>query len=380
MGPDVFGNHKLGFTVYYLGGTTGWPNGRFPEGINFHGYLAARETTAPRISNIWSRDNLPLQGLNFGVGRMSGAPTVIPIEKGHSKFYDNSTDLFKMWFTVTTTGVYGIDIYYAESRDGVTWQAMGTGIDNYDSPFVIKDDNSTYHMYGAKVSLPDPYNQIDEFTSTDGRSWVLAHEAVITRGSEGTWNHGVVAKTGGAIDNGTFYLYVEGYDVPYADGGWTQSAGLYTTTDFHTFTPNAGNPLGANLGYAALYKASNGSWYTWGTLTLSAPGADITRFKAPSITGPWIQESSAPTMPRLTQDEGIGSYTGQTANPAIIEHQGKTYFYFNTNNDWSVTIDSQTYIKLAIANMPIAQLVQMEEYEYSLSYLLFITSTPLWPK
>jgi hypothetical protein len=381
MGDDVFVNHKLGFTVYYTAGATGFTT------PTWSGYLSAVKIT-PNIGTVWDRSTA-LTG--FPLSRILMEPTLIR-ESGHSQFFDNGTTIFKMWYRDVTAN----NIFYAESENGTVWSELSTAVvANHLCPFVIKN-SAKYYLFAAESTL----SQIDEFTSTDGRNWSLAHAAIIQKGDNATWSDTWIANSGGVVvDNGTLYLFVEGYG--HLSGRETDSVGLWISTDFATFTPASNNPLipgnqsgGGGFAGPSVPFYSDGKWWIWGhgTMFTSTPiiyegkitvwPSDIYRLSAPALTGPWTGAPEAPTFIRAEQDEGVGAPIGQVADAFLMEVGEKTYLYYNGNNDATIggyaATDKICTIKLAIANMPMSLLVKTDEYDYSLFYLQFLQPESLW--
>ncbi len=370
IGANVFANHKLGFTVYYPVGATGFT---LPT---WKGFLSAVETT-PRTSAIWDRSTI-LTGLPSSVME----PSLIQPEKGHSQFFDNDTTIWKMWFHRQPSSVSAVTgIWYAESLNGVDWIMLDTAVvANHSCDFVIKN-GATYYMYVAG----NANTTLDLFESTDGRNWTLTHANVIPLGTAGSWNSHMIGNSGGAVVDGTLYLFLEVYGHSSIDNSTGWSIGLFTATDFYTFTPAAGNPIivspydGDVGGPTAPYLIGD-TWWIW---THGNPGnvdgnieGDIYRYSAPALTGPWTRNPAGITFPRATQDAGMGSSIGETDDPHVIEVNGKTYMYYVDLNDGTTGEyagnDILMNIKLAIANMPIAVLVMTDEYASSLFYLQFL--------
>ena len=365
----VFFNHKIGFTVYYITGATGFT---LPT---WNGYLSAVETT-PRTSLVWDRTTVLT-----GLPNIVMEPTLIQPEKGRSQFFDNNTTIWKMWFH----SLVDDNIYYAESLDGVAWQQLETAvIDNAACPFIIKD-NTTYYMYVAK----NGNTTLGLYTSSDGRNWTLAHKNMIPLGDNGTWNDTMIGNPGGAIVNGTLYLFLEVRG--HISNSLRWRIGLFTSTDFYTFTPAVGNPIivspyDGDVGGPSAPYLIGGTWWIWthgnpGTVDGNIEG-DIYRYSASELTGPWTRNPTGISFPRATQDAGVGSSIGETDDPHILDVTGKTYLYYIDVNDGTAGgyagADMLCNIKLAIADMPISVLVTTDEYDYSLFYLQFLQPESLW--
>jgi len=219
-------------------------------------------------------------------------------------------------------------------------------------------NNGTYYLF---VSA-NFYSRVDEYTSSNGRNWTLAHSNIIAKGSNHAWNSGAFGNNSGIVLNNKLYFFQEA--TPDNTTSW--KTGLYTSKDFSTFTDNGSNPIIANLvGGPSLPYLVGDTWWIWlhGVTIGTGLPSDGYRYSAPAITGPWTQNPSKITLPRATQDEGVGSSVGQVADLFILEVGGRTYLYYTANSDGAFTNpDATAQIKLAIANMPISKLVTTDEY------------------
>lgn len=301
-----------------------------------------------KTAGVWNREGTVLAASVPADQENVYEPTLVQPE-GNCLILTSSTTCWKMWFT---GGWDSPNIYYAESADGINWSRYPTAVvTGHDRPFVI-ENGGTYYLYTANTAN----SQIDEYTSSNGETFSLANAAVIS-GVLHTWMSGV-ANTSGVVSGGTLYLFVEGNW-----GVW--SIGLFTSTDFHTFTANSHNPLisvsKAARGGPTLPYFENGEWYMWvhGAPTANLP-TDIYRYSATSLTGPWKATPICSTFPRATADEGVSSATGQVADPFILEVSGNTYLYYSASSDGS-SENGMTRIKMAVANMPISLLVGTNE-------------------
>ena len=299
------------------------------------------------ITGIWSRQGTVLSASIAADDGNVQEPTVI--YEGSPLILTSQTNVFKMYFT---DGWNTRNTYYAESADGINWTRYPTAIvANHSRNFVIKS-GSTYYLYAANSTD----TQIDEYTSSNGRDFSLAHSSVVSLGSGGSWNSTNVANSGGTIVAGTLYLFVEG-----SNGSvWTD--GLFTSTDFSTFTANGGNPLisaSGSVGGPSMPFQIGNTWYMW--LHVAPSGllpTDIYRYSAPALTGPWTQNLES--LPRQTLDEGVSTSLGQLADPFILQVNNKTYLWYSASTDGSSETAGQ-HIKLAIADMPISALVLTQE-------------------
>jgi len=301
----------------------------------------------PKVG-VWNREGTVLAASLTADQENVYEPTLVQPE-GNCLMLTSLTTCWKMWFS---GGWASPNIYYAESADGINWSRYSTAVvTGHNRPFVI-ENSGTYYLYTANTAN----SQIDEYTSSNGETFTLANAAVIS-GIPYTWMS-AVSNTSGVVSGGTLYLFVEGNW-----GVW--SIGLFTSTNFHTFTANPRNPLisasKAARGGATLPYLENGRWYMWvhGAPTANLP-TDIYRYSATSLTGPWSETPTCSTFPRATADEGVSSATGQVADPFILQVSGNTYLYYSASSDGS-SESGMSRIKMAVAYMPISLLVGTNE-------------------
>ena len=302
--------------------------------------------------NVWFREGVVL-AQPPGTSDVALEPTLVPPE-GNPQILTSYSTVWKMWFSDGAQR----SIDYAESPDGIAWTRYGTTASNpYGTPVVsgclrsfVVENSGTYYLYCAP--LPPGDQTIDEYTSTDGVHFTLAHASVIQDGM-GSWNTGLNDNSGGVVVNGTLYLFVENSYI---------GIGLFTSTDFYSFTPVSLVIPGPAQGPTVPYLV-NGSWYLWAgyTFNQSVPGSEdfgIQRWSAPALTGPWTNSESGFDFLPQAVDEGVGTPYAQTLDPFVIEVGGKTYLYYTANQGTSENPQQYEIIKLAIADMPLSDLVQ----------------------
>lgn len=306
---------------------------------------------ATPADNLWYREGEVLYSLT--PINVVLEPTLIPPEGSPQIFIGNAT-VWKMWFS--DAGAQSI--FYAESPDGVAWTRYGTSREfPYGTPVVrnclrsfVIENSGVYYLYCAPI--PGNDSSIDEYTSTDGVHFALAHANVIHAGM-GSWNTGLNNNSGGVVVNGTLYLFVEHSFI---------GIGLFTSTDFHTFTPvTLAIPNVDTQGPTVPYLV-DGTWYMWvGTAMTEAPGTaeyGIQRWSAPDLAGPWTNSETGFDFVPETADEGVATPFAETLDPFVLEVAGRTYLYYSANRGTSQSPQQFQIIKLAIADMPLTDLVQ----------------------
>jgi hypothetical protein len=321
-----------------LSGTNNWTGQQsFTQYIQV-GTGSSTSTVAPG-QGVWNRRGVVIYpDPTLANPYTTGEPTVIVEANPVVLTGISLARVWKMWYTV------GHFIYYAESADGVNWTTyVGPGTNpvgnlflantNYSQSFVIKN-GSTYHMYANNRSTG-----IDHLTSTDGVTWTLANANVLTNGTFTFTN------SSGIVIGGTFYWFVE-------TGGFIQ---LYTSTDFATFT-SLGSVAPTGSKGPSVPVQVNGQWYMWVHNSNNVGTGDaIYRLTAPAITGPWTAAFTQPEFFPQTLGEGVQMPNAQTADPYLLEVDGKTYMFYS-----SAYIDAAhgySQVKLAVADMPFSSLV-----------------------
>lgn len=295
--------------------------------------------------NVWDREGVVV---NPPAGDINLEPTLVSPE-GNPQILTNDSTVWKMWFSDAQPG-----ILYAESPDGLAWTKYGT--DPYGTPVVpeclrsfVVENKGTYYLYCSPLNPGD--QTVDEYISTDGIHFTLAYASVIHDGM-GTWNTGYNNNSGGVVVNGTLYLFVEHSEI---------GIGLFTSTDFHTFTPVSLVIPGLYQGPTVPYLV-NGTWYMWvGAQMSTLPNSaeyGIQRWSAPALTGPWTNSESGYDFLPQTADEGVGTLYAETLDPFVIEVAGKTYLYYSANQGTSEIPQKYQIVKLAVADMPLSDLVQ----------------------
>jgi len=244
------------------------------------------------------------------------------------------------------------EIEYQESADGIVWSAS-PGIDTHvgQRPSrVIEISPGSFIMYAAN----NAETEIDEFTAGYNQQYTLAHSAVITPASApvgwGTFSY--TDNTSVYLAGSTMYLAV--------DFGF--HSGLFSSTDYHTFTPVSLIIPGCSV-RSPFYQEA-GKWYTW----VHCGDNQIHRYVSPGSaigSAPYTDAlGGKPDLSIETANEGAGdnqSGVGQVADPYVLEVQTaagpKTFLYYTSTQDLGGPTWFQV-LKLAIADMPISSVVQ----------------------
>jgi hypothetical protein len=298
------------------------------------------------LAPVWTRQGTVISAL--GGSSSSGddgnvyEPTVL--YDTNPQILAGYTNVFKM---IYTGGWQHITLFYAESVDGVKWTRYGAILPGYARSCWIKVGD-TYHLYASDGSL------IYHFTSTNGITW-SAPQAVIQPAQ--SWNNGGLHNMSIFIENGTWYMHIEG-----AAGQLSgYSMGVYTSTDGITWVHYAGNPVitGYNSGGPCVYKVGT-RYYMWAHTTPSTAAlpTDGSRFVSDDLFN-WTLDVRY-ILQRRTVDEGPGAGNGQIADMNLIPFNGQVYMYYVGSGD-GMNYTGSMHIKLATFPGSFADLVASQE-------------------
>lgn len=268
-----------------------------------------------------------------------------------SVLYENGA--FKMWFTC---GWFIEGMCYATSPDGLNWtrpNSVGPLINNVAHGFVLKIAE-TYYYYGAILPASTGFGR---WHSSDGVTWVQDASNILPATSG--WDAG---------QRGNIFVWIEGdtwhalFDALGADTIWR--SGVASSPDGLNWTEASGNPkieLGSgSCGGPEVYKVSS-VYYVWVQCSTSSYlPTDLYRFQSSDLDK-FTRSQAWPVMARTTPDEGPSVWGGQVADPSMVEVSGKTYMFYDATDTQFPADDDGIHLKLAIAAMPIAQLVTTEE-------------------
>lgn len=179
-----------------------------------------------------------------------------------SVIYDSTTSTYKMWFT-GGQGPWDGGIGYATSTDGKIWtkyennpvlqEGQNDTWDDYfvAAPSVVVHDN-TYHMWycgGSDQTIS--HINIGYATSSDGITW-QKHESnpVLEFGPAGSWEETWIYFPYVLYDGSNFNMWYTGTEGnPQTLAGWAERIGHAMSPDGITWTKDANNPV-LNLGIA----------------------------------------------------------------------------------------------------------------------------------
>jgi len=322
------------------------------------GDLLAANNLSDVASVNASRDNLGFQTIWNRKGTVLfasdpldqgniGEPTVI--YEGSPQILTIASSVFKMWFGGGWSVPY---IFYAESIDGVSWTRYATPVVTAHVRTFVFKNASTYYMYTANVAN----TQLDQYTSSDGVTWTLAHSGVVTAAGIGvdfTYSPFVF------IESGTWKMMLEcgvGLITPY---GVTY---YLTSADGVTWAQGASNPVVAAFTAGNPYVMKVGSTYWMYGHGTGVVGQDTTPSDIYRQSSPDLITWSAATLvfSRRSVDEGANSVTGQAADMSLLAVGNSMYLFYTATPDGTNQAGG-AHIKLAVANMTLDQLVATTE-------------------
>jgi hypothetical protein len=235
--------------------------------------------------------------------------------------------VFKLWYCGDTGS--DIDVYYAESKDGLTWiDYASTVISGFEHGNVMKN-GSTYYIFG------NPHTDVTKilrYHSSNGISWTS--DGVVLQSSSGKFDSREVTNPYVWIEGSTWYMLYGGNTAR-----TTRKLGLATSKDGLIWTKlNRGNnvlDLGANNSVDGAFCWKTGSTYYIFCHNFVGPYAaqttsDILMFKSNDlINWAYCDHISGRYVFKRTLDwQGVNATKGRVANPKMIEHNGDLYLYY----------------------------------------------------
>lgn len=314
--------------------------------VERRGIFLARVLSPLRPGPIWERQGAVLSGSlanELPVGCQE--PTVI---------YDTDPQIvsgsacFKMWYTGGNAGGDG-GVFYAESLTGLpdTWEKHPSSlpvVGGLSNNYVLKVDG-VYYLYGRNGDAG-----IDLYTSPDGVNFTLLQAAVITKGASGSWDETNIYNLTVIREAPTLWRMI------YEALGGNYQGGTATSPDGINWTKNPLNPISFNVenGFSGPYvQRINGVYWAFAhNLHGAGPYSEIVRFRADDFNGPWQLYPRTFCFNRSGADEAA-----QVADRMLVEFNGQTYMFYAAGE----TTNGPFVIKLAIADMPISEVIKTSE-------------------
>lgn len=284
-------------------------------------------------------------------------PSVLYEQNAQLLAVPSTTYVFKAWYD----GCGGT--CYAESQSALpgSWTVQGSAaLTGYERTDVLHV-GATYYFFGCAIG---DQTHIDVLTSSTGTSFTLAQANIITTGTSGQWDDSTISTGPTYYDGTTWKMLYQG-----ARSTTTWQMGLATASSPNgPWTKYVSNPVvttsegpgGAITGSTSAYVDANGNVWIWpqgsGYSGTDLP-TDIYRMKGDSAWVTWRLSPILPVIPRLSSIEGIGNVNGQVADASVVQANGKTYLFYSTLETQSGPFG----VSLAIANMPLSQLVTTDE-------------------
>lgn len=291
--------------------------------------LLSRGLLLPELPNplgIWQRQGIVLTDA-------SDSPSCL---------FESST--FKCWY------FSGKNIRYRTSLDGQQWSAFTTVLTNIGnssgrfspmlhvgSSYIFYADNSTGTAF-------------DRYVCSNETTCAIANTSVIVIGTTGTWNASTLVNPAVNYDGTTYRMIYEGSgSSPYT----AFSCGAATSADGISWTIAAGNPISGvggggqpcNINY---WVPVNGINYMWGEDNVTRI---YRRSSATFSSADWILNPVKAVMTGRAPSE-----TQQIASVNDVYANGYVYRFYMAYSTGAVAA-----LKLAVANMPLSQLVLTNE-------------------
>jgi hypothetical protein len=324
----------------------------------------------PSGASLWNRvGSVMYPRLDLAVDQQANLEPSVTYESGGCSLV-SGTACWKMWFSCGWTT---LNICYAEGMDPYNWVrqagAVGGLTGNTYAHSVVFKSGSTYYFIAPTSAAFDLWT-----TSASVGPWGGRVTAVLSHGAGGQWDASAVYNpsvvTNGPL-SGTWYMLYEGSGAAPCTNFCIGSA--TSTNNGTTWTKGGSNPFTNLIGFSGpdLHYV-NGKWYAFvhtGTLP-----SDIWLTTSPDFVT-WSVPT--PVLYRQTIDEGAAatfSGTAQIADPFAIE---APCFAFNNGTQLAATANRCSYlfydasqiqstpndfhIKLAIANLPLAQALALPQ-------------------
>lgn len=318
------------------------------ERIQIETYLMNKWLDTPRTP-VWTRQGnvlvatLPAEDSNLYEATLlyEGSPQILadPL-------------VFKIWYTSGWTNPP--ELNYAESADGINFTKLpGNPIISPGARSCIVKNGASYWLY----STTGGGYPIRLHTSADGVNFVLDTASCLNAGE--AWCDAVHNMHVWKEGPGDWRMLYDGKLA--ADNHY--SIGYATSVDGKTFVPYVGNPVIINGGGPCCIKIGTTYWlwqHHWIEADDTLP-TDGFRWKSTDCIN-WVKDPlHFPTLSRIAVDEGVDFRgAGQVADLWIMEVGGVSYLFYTASSDGSAKTGNM-HIKLATANMPLAQLIHTQE-------------------
>lgn len=311
---------------------------------------------------VWQREGTVLDPNNGSIDQLQAQEATLIYEGTPQILTSAVGPIFKMWWTCGSTN--GTALCYAESYDAEVWTRAASPVIAFANPGVahgyVFHYNSTYYYYtGNNLQGSTQFNQ---YTSTNGTTWTLAHSAVLGLGGGGAWDQTHLGNMYVIPSAGTWLMMYE------AEGGAASNnvfqMGTATSTDQGTTwvkysgNPSLKGPSNGESGGPEIHLVGS-TYYVWYHCNTGGSGywpTDICRAHSTDFQT-WTPDSGF-MMTRATLDEGVNNTTGggQIGDVSMQQVGNNVYNVYT-----AIPTQGQSHLKLAIAPYTFAQLVQTTE-------------------
>jgi hypothetical protein len=265
---------------------------------------------------------------------------------------------WKMWYGGWTNAQF-----YAESTDGLSFTKWPSAVVTGYLRSSIVHTGGTYYMFAAKQSGLGSAD-LALLTSPDGVTWTLSQVSVLPKGVAGQWDDIDISNSTERIaGDGTWQMIYEAQGT----GNPSGSCGLATAPGpTGPWTKYAGNPIAANCGGPWFCVSQAGNYYFWGHSDIYPTEG---RFWQSDSSGTFLSAYSRPfttaAMPRGDDEQNADIAMTQVADPSVVEVGGKTYLYYSSLQNQSPTADAPDWIRVAVYNGTIEQVIQTTQGAFS---------------
>jgi hypothetical protein len=260
---------------------------------------------------------------------------------------------FQMWYDDST------GVRYAESANALPpWTVYpSTVLTGHAEASVLKVAGFSFKY--LMLTRNTGGNNIDAYTGSIPTTFALAAANAITTASVGNWSPGQVDNSSMVQVGSTIYAAVEGPGSGCA--GFTSTNGTTWTISPANLISGTGD-VQSGAGCFIWQNPATSTWYMW---THVPNGGGLYRRSSSAFDAIW--QVSAPSAYQIAANEPGTFHTfsadapdesTQLAVPSLVEVNGRTYMVYCASGS-----DNSLAIKLAIANMPMSQLVQTGEGE-----------------
>jgi len=300
-------------------------------------------------NGVWTKQGIamvPTTADINGGSIFSGISNPTMLYEGNAQLISPNADgnVFKMWF------MGGNSIFYAESNTCLpgSWTRRGTAVlTGVGLPRIFKN-GSTYYLHVN--SSPTTWTQIDQYTSSDGITWALAHANILSIGGVGQFDHTAINYLSViAIIGGTWTALYSGQN------GSAFATGLATSPDGITWTKSVSNPVMSNYGVPEKMYLVGGRYYGWlSRVNPGLPDSPTVRLSTSDFITDWTTSTPVFAVQPDNAFEGVNHAHGEYSTACVLQAGSTTYLVGSVSEDDSL---GSYHLEIATSVYPIAELI-----------------------